>query len=186
MATIVGLSLTATRYRGTGVDTQVTGNYVGNVYAPTGSGSAYPEYYRMRFAFKPGRTLNKIVLHLEFGGNNQVGNIEYYCAVANECPWQNSTEGKKFSWSGSSANITLDGRFEADKTQYIWVWSPSAGLGYVVLSSYSAEGTVAAPALYAKTENGWTECEGLYGKTAEGWKECEALHAKAGSGWQET
>ncbi|MBE6969287.1 MAG: hypothetical protein E7442_04090 [Ruminococcaceae bacterium] len=181
MATTVSLPLTATRYRGTGVDTQVTGDYVGNVYA-----GGYAEYYRMRLAFKPGRALSRVVLDLSFGGHNQVGNVSYYYTVAGQCPGTHSTEGTVFSWSGKSASITLEGRFEADTTYYIWVWSPSAGLGYVVLSSYSAEGTIAAPALYVKTEAGWVEIKGLYAKGSSGWTEVKTLHARTSSGWQES
>ena len=181
MATTVSLSLTATRYRGTGVDTQVMGNYVGNVYA-----GGYAEYYRVRLAFKPGRTLNRIEIQLSFGGHNQVGNISYYCTVAGACPETHSTNGTAFEWSGSNARLALEGRFEADTTYYIWVWSPSTGLGYVVLSSYSAEGTIAAPALYAKTDGGWAECRGLYSKGSAGWTESETLHAKTANGWQES
>lgn len=180
MAETVTLSLTATRYKGTSVDTQVAGDHVGNVYL---NGA---EYYRMQLTFKSAKRLKKLTLRLGYSTGENESRVEYRCGVYDSCPAQSYTGGKSFVWSDKAAAVTLEQTFEANTEYSVWVWSPSSTRGYVVLSGYTAEGAVAAPALYAKTAGGWVECEGLQAKTAAGWREAEGLQAKAGSGWQET
>lgn len=133
------LSLAATRYKGTSVDTQVAGDYVGNVNK---YGSA-ADHYRVRLAFTPTKTLSKVVLNLAYSGNTNPDNVTYRCGVFSSCPAKTSTDGTAFTWSSKAATITLTQTFTANTQYYIWVWSPSTTGGYVVLSSYTATGTVA-------------------------------------------
>ena len=181
MAATETLSLTLTKYKGTSVDTQVADEYIGNVYA-----NNTPEYYRVRIAFKPKKKLNKVTLSLKYYSGTNVNNVEYRCGVYSSCPAKEYTGGTKFTWSSKAATITLAQEFEANTTYYIWVWSPSNSGGFVVLQTWSAVGTVAAPALYVKTASGWVECEEMYAKNSAGWTECEGLHARTAAGWQES
>ena len=178
------LTLTTTRYKGTAVSQTLDGDYIGNVYA-----SGYPEYYRVRLAFTPVRTLKEITLQLTYSGNNYPTAVTYRRKVttsATACPENASTEGAAFTWTDKAATLTISYTFKAGTTYYIWLWSPDAALGYVVLKSYSAEGTVGAPTLYVKGSGGWVRCVELSVKTSAGWVTCPTLHAKTASGWQET
>lgn len=181
MAATETLTLTLTKYKGTSVDTQVADEYIGNVYA-----NNTPEYYRVRLAFTTKKRLKKVTLSLKYYSGTNVNNVDYHCGVYSSCPEKNSTKGNKFTWSSKAATITLTQEFEANTTYYIWVWSPSNSGGFVTLQTWSAVGTVAAPALYVKTVSGWVECEGLYAKNSAGWVECEELYAKNSAGWQES
>ena len=179
------ISLSLKRYKGTSEDTQVAASYIGNVYA---SGSA--EYYRVRLAFTPKKRLKSVTLKLVHAGSKNRDSVTYRVGLftsSSSYPGINSTSGSKITWaSDQTASHTFTYDFEAGKTYYIWVWSPSSALGYVVLNSCSATGTVAAPTLYARTSSGWVECEELHVKTSSGWQECDELHTKTSGGWQET
>lgn len=132
------LTLTTTRYKGTSVDTQVNGDYIGNVFS-----FAKAEYYRLCLSFKPTKTLSKVVLQLAYGSNyNQPTNVTYRYAVASSCPATTSTSGTAFTWSSSAATITISQTFTANTTYKIWLWSPSTTQGYVALSSKTATGTI--------------------------------------------
>lgn len=179
------ISLSLKRYKGTSEDTQVANSYIGNVYA---SGSA--EHYRVRLAFTPRKRLKTVMLKLVHAGSKNRDSVTYrvrlFTSTA-DYPAAESGSGSEIAWaSDQTASHTFTYDFEAGKTYYIWVWSPSSALGYVVLNSCSATGTVAAPTLYARTSSGWVECDELHVKTGDGWQECDELHTKTSGGWQET
>ena len=135
------LTLTRTRYKGTSVDTQVAANYVGNVYA---SGRA--EYYRIKLSFTPKQTLGSITFTLKYAGYKNVKAITYRrgFTTGSTVISNTSTSGSSFTWNTStlSATITATGTWYAGTEYHFWVWSPDQALGYVVISSYSATGTV--------------------------------------------
>ena len=149
------LSLTRTRYKGTSVDTQVANNYVGNVYA---SGSA--EYYRIKLSFTPKKQLSKVTFTLKYAGYKNVTAISYRSGYTTGTTviGKTSTSGSKFTWNTStlSATRTISGTFKAGTTYHFWIWSPDQALGYVVLNSYSAVGTVTEYTVTFDANNGST------------------------------